>query len=125
MKDLIIESTGETPGVNFNSRTGVLNISGRAYSSGIAVFFKTFEGWLDEYLKAPQAVTTIELHLDYSNSIFKKLMMNFIKKCIGSITGDKNLVIKWYYHAGDEDSIDNGNLTAKIMNFPIQMIEVE
>ena len=124
MENLIIAETPETPEVNFNPESGVLKISGRAYSNDISTFYKKMNEWLDEYLTAPKN-TTVELHLDYYNSIFHKLLFNFLKKCIESIEKEKKLIINWYYHDGDEDSIDAAIHYSKVLEFPITNIESE
>ena len=74
MNNLIIERSVETPEINFNSQTGVLKVSGRAYSGDITQYYKQMSAWLEEYLKEPQQTTVIELQLDYYNSVFIKLL---------------------------------------------------
>jgi hypothetical protein len=124
MDNLIIKETPETPEVNFSSESGILKISGRAYSSDISMFYKGLNEWLDEYLKQPKD-TTVELHLDYYNSVFHKLLFNFLKKCIIAIQGDSKLNITWYYNEGDEDSIDAAIHYSKMLEYPINNVEAE
>ena len=71
MNELLIEKTKETPEINFNPSTGVLKISGRAYSNDIYQLFKPLNAWLNKYLAKPKDITTIELRIEYCNSIFK------------------------------------------------------
>lgn len=125
MDALIINETAETPEINFSSETGVLKISGRAYSNDISMFYKKIDAWLDEYLINPQTTTVIELHLDYYNSIFHKLLFNFLKKCKAILSNDRKLIIKWHYTEGDEDSIDASIHYSKSLDFPIEKIETE
>ncbi|MBA2612726.1 MAG: DUF1987 domain-containing protein [Bacteroidetes bacterium] len=124
MNSLIIAETLETPEINFNSDAGILKITGRAYSSDITVFYKNLSAWLDEYINDPKD-TTVELNLDYYNSVFHKLLFNFLKKCKSVLEKDKKLVIKWYYNDGDEDSIDASINYAKSLDYPIEKIELE
>ncbi|MBL7910828.1 MAG: SiaC family regulatory phosphoprotein [Bacteroidia bacterium] len=124
MNSLIIAETLETPGIDFNPETGVLKISGRAYSSDITVFYKSLSAWLDDYTNNPKD-TVIELYLDYYNSVFHKLLFNFLKKCKTVLEKDKTLVIKWFYNDGDEDSIDASISYAKSLDYPIEKIELE
>ena len=124
MDSLIIAETLESPGIDFNAETGVLKISGRAYSSDITVFYKSLSNWLEEYLNNPKD-TTVELYLDYYNSVFHKLLFNFLKKCKTVLEKDKKLVIKWFYNDGDEDSIDASISYAKSLDYPIEKIELE
>ena len=109
MKDLIIEGGQGTPEVNFNSSTGFLIISGRANANGLTFFYKALDEWLDEYLTNPSELTTVELRLEYTNSVFLKLLYTFLDKCKIVETKGKKLIIKWYHAAGDEDSLDDAN----------------
>lgn len=123
MDDLIIESTNETPEINFSATSGVLKISGRAYSNDISSFYKNLSNWLEGYLMDPQKTTTIELQLDYYNSIFIKLLFYFFEKSKTVFQKDKKLIIKWYYQKGDEESIDDAIRISKIINLPIEKVE--
>ena len=125
MANLIIAETPETPEINFSSDSGILKISGRAYSNDITIFYKQLDNWLEEYLTSPQGTTIVELHLDYYNSIFHKLLFNFLKKCKSITEHGKNLIIKWYSTEGDEDSIDASHHYARTLEFPIENIETE
>jgi hypothetical protein len=125
MTNLIIEETPETPEINFDAAIGVLKISGRAYSNDISIFYKQLDSWLEEYLIAPNDITAIDLHLDYYNSIFHKLLFNFLKKCKAITETGKKVVINWYYHEGDEDSIDAAIHYSKTLDYPIEKIETD
>jgi len=125
MKNLIIPETPETPEINFDPETGVLKISGRAYSNDISIYYKQLDSWLEEYLTSPKDKTIVELHLDYYNSIFHKLLFNFLKKCKAVTETGKKLIINWYYHHGDEDSIDASIHYSKTLDYPIEKIETE
>ncbi len=125
MKDLIIEGTQDTPEINFNAKTGILLIKGRANAGGMSVFYKTMEAWLVEYLKNPNENTTVDLRLEYMNSVFNKLLYIFLDKCKGIINMKKGLIIKWYHYKEDEDAIDECLRFSKIIDFPIELIEFE
>jgi hypothetical protein len=125
MENLIIQETPETPEINFDLETGVLKISGRAYSNDISIYYKQLDSWLDEYLTSPKDITIVELHLDYYNSIFHKLLFNFLKKCKTLSENGKKLVINWYYPVGDEDSLDASHHYARTLEYPIDNIETE
>ena len=125
MNDLILERTNETPEINFNASSGTLKIIGRAYSNDIRLFYKKLSFWLEEYLKSPQETTTIELQLDYYNSIFIKLLFYFFEKSKDVQQKNKKLVIKWYHQEGDDESADDAIRISKIINYPIERVEIE
>lgn len=125
MNELIIKSTQTTPEINFNPASGILKMSGRAYSSDINLFYKRLDAWLDEYVHAPAEITTIELRLDYYNSIFSKLLFVFFEKSKRVIQKDKNLIIRWHHHIDDTDALDDVTRISRVINFPIEKIEFE
>ena len=122
MNNLIIERTQETPEIHFDCDSGVLRISGRAYSSNISLFYKQMKEWLDEYLKSPQEITIVDLQLDYYNSVFIKLMFYFLEKCKEVVEKDKKLVIKWRCQEDDDESIDDASRISKIVNLPFEIV---
>lgn len=125
MEDLIIESSQGTPEINFNATTGVLRIAGRANANDISLFYKQLDIWLDQYLTKPKDTTTIELQLEYINSVFSKLLFTFFEKCKSVMQKNKKLVIKWYHQKEDEDSIDDAIRYSKIINLPIEQVELD
>lgn len=125
MNDLILERTPETPEINFNSSTGTMKILGRAYSNDISTFYKTMAAWLEEYLKNPQETTTIELQLDYYNSVFIKLLYYFIEQSKSVLQKNKKLIVKWRHQDGDDESVDDAIRISKIINFPIETVALD
>ncbi|CAN5396104.1 hypothetical protein BH10BAC1_BH10BAC1_21180 [soil metagenome] len=123
MNALIIEKTKETPEINFNPTTGVLQITGRAYSNDIYQLFKPLNSWQDQYLANPKNITTIELRIEYCNTIFNKLLLIFLETSKTVLTKNKQLVIKWYYEKGDKESMDDANHNSKLIDFPIEKVE--
>ncbi len=123
MDALIIEKTKETPEINFNPTTGVLKISGRAYSNDIYQLFKPLNAWLDQYLAKPKDITTIELKIEYCNSIFNKLLLIFFENCKSVLQKDKKLIIIWKYEKGDKESVDEANHISKLIGMQIEKVE--
>ncbi len=123
MTELIIEKTKETPEINFNHKTGILKIKGRAYSNDIYQLFKPLNSWLDEYIANPKEITIIDLKIEYCNSIFNKLLIIFLENCKKVIQKNKYLIIKWNYEKEDRESLDEANHISQLINFPIETIE--
>lgn len=125
MDDLLIPAQEDSPEINFNAKDGVLRITGRAYSNDMVNLFKKLNIWLDEYLANPSQQTTLMLQIDYSNSVCSRLVYDFIVKCKNVLNQGKQLNIKWYHYGGDEDGIDYANLVSKLINYPIENIEID
>lgn len=122
MEDLIIQGTDGTPEISFSAKTGILHFSGKANSNNIKIFYKKLEDWLTEYCNAPCETTTIELEIEYINSVFSKLLLNFLEKSKMVLAKEKQLVIKWFHYADDEDGLEECDLYSRIVNYPFQKI---
>ena len=124
MNELIIEKTNETPEINFNPISGVLRMKGRAYSNDIYQLFKPLNTWLDEYLSKPKEITTIDINIEYCNSIFDKLLLIFFENCKAVLQKDKKLVIIWHYEKDDKESADEAtNHISQLIGLPIEKKE--
>ena len=123
MNELYIEKTKETPEIDFNHKTGILKISGRAYSNDIYQLFKPLNSWLDEYVANPKEITTVELKIEYCNSIFNKLLVIFLETCKKVELKEKKLVLRWHYEKADKESLDDANHMSRLIKFPIESIE--
>lgn len=122
MEDLLIPRTDGTPQINFNAKTGILHFSGKANSNNIKVFYKKLEDWLTLYCESPCETTIIELDIEYINSVFSKLLLNFLEKSKSVLSKDKKLIIKWFHYADDEDGLEECDLYSRIVNFPFERI---
>jgi hypothetical protein len=122
MEDLNIAGTDGTPEVKFNATTGVLHFSGRANSNNIKIFYRRPDEWLTEYIKNPAETTTVEVNVEYINSVFNKLLLNFLEKSKTVLSKDKKLVVKWFLYADDEDGQEECDLYSRILNFPFEKI---
>jgi len=125
VNELIIEKTKETPEINFNPNSGVLKMSGRAYSNDIYQFYKPLNFWLEEYLINPKDTTVIDIKLEYCNSVFNKLLLAFFVKCKSVIAKDKKIIINWYHEKDDKDSLDDANRISRIIQLEITKIEFD
>jgi hypothetical protein len=122
MEDLIIAGTDGTPEVKFSAKTGVLRFSGRANSNNIKLFYRRPDEWLTEYIKDPADTTIVEVNIEYINSVFNKLLLNFLEKSKTVLSKDKKLIVKWYLFPDDEDGQEECDLYSRIINFPFEKI---
>ncbi len=124
MNKLFIEKTKDTPEINFNASTGLLKISGRAYSNDIYEFYNEFSIWMDEYFQAPKETTTMVLQIEYCNTIFNKLLIKIFEKGKTVLLKNKKLIIKWYYEKDDKDSLEEAVFLSNSIDYPIEKIEI-
>lgn len=102
MESLIINGKEDTPEFNFNSSSGILQIVGNSYPDDPFEIFTPAIKWVDEYIKTPLDLTTIEIKLNYLNTASSKQITEFLKK-FENVPSGKKALIKWYFDKMDED----------------------
>jgi hypothetical protein len=123
MGNLIIPKTNKTPEINF-SVNGKLSISGRGMAEDPKKFYKPVVEWVDRYLENPSLVNEISISLEYIQTGDVRIIMDILRKF--SLPSNKNLqlVIKWYYEKDDHDQKEMGESLSRLINMPIQLIEL-
>ena len=123
MENIKIEGTPKTPTVNFDSKVGRLELSGRSIPENSIEFYKPLLDWIESYGGTPQNKTEVDIKLEYFNTSSSKCILDVFKKLEG-VTGTE-MIINWYYEEDDEDMLEAGEDYQAIINIPFKMIEVE
>ena len=124
MEKLYLETTHNSPKVDFNPETGVLEISGRAIPEDAHMFFKSLFTWVKEYVASDPINTVVEIKLDYLNSSAHKLLMEFFEILKTLHLSDQKLIVKWFYEKYDEEIHEIGEEYANSTGIPFEIIEV-
>jgi len=125
MKTLTIEGTPKTPMVKFDGDTGKVEIKGRSIPENSIEFYKPLVEWLDEYGKAPHALTDVHVQLEYFNTSSSKCILDVFKKFETIVKAGHEVLINWYYEEDDEDMLEAGEDYQSIVKVPFKMVEVE
>ena len=125
MADLNLEGSPKTPTIEFNSGSGYLLIRGRSIPENSIEFYKGLIESLEEYNKAPQSNTKVDIQLEYFNTSSSKCILDVFKKLEAINAGNSEVIINWYYEEDDEDMLEAGEDYQAIINVPFKMIEVE
>ena len=125
MDNLIIEESKQTPKVNFNASTGILEISGRSIPENTFEFFNPVLLWLDEYSQNAQDVTTINVNLEYFNTSSSKYILEIFKRLKGLINDGKEVLVKWYYEEDDEEMMETGEDYEDVSGLTFEIIALE
>lgn len=117
MNTLSIKATEDTPGINFDATTGVLEISGRSLPEDAAGFYKPVLDWLKQYVSSAKANSSLAMKLEYFNTASSKIILD-IFNIIEKITADKKVI--WYFDKDDEDMQEAGEEFSEIVNIPFE-----
>jgi sulfur relay (sulfurtransferase) DsrC/TusE family protein len=118
-----ILSTKCTPEISLDP-VGIIKITGRSINENVTGFSEQIDEWIDDYMSNPAEITTVDIYLEYFNSVNFKIYFNLLKK-IGSIKMiNKKYSINWYYEEGDEDILEKGEDISSALNIPFNFIMI-
>lgn len=125
MENLHLVASPKTPQVNFDSKTGTLELRGRSIPENSIEFYQPLNEWIDSYGTNPCANTVIDVKLEYFNTSSSKCILDLFKK-LERLNGNKTEVsVNWYFEVDDEDMEEAGEDYQAIVRLPFKMIEVE
>jgi len=115
MENLQIEKTPESPAVNFNADSGILEIKGRSIADDIVHFYRPILSWIDNYCKKPHQKTVMKMFFLYYNTGTSKSISEILKKLDELHKKGFDVKVCWYYDEGDEGSMEDGEDFREIM----------
>lgn len=122
MQSLIIEKTKNTPGVLFDKRKGIFELSGKSIPINRVEFYQPVLSWFQEYFIYPNPITVIEFKLDYINSRSMKALVSFFNQLESFTSEGMNIQIHWYYKEFDKDNFENGLFFSSLVDVPFLFI---
>jgi len=123
MNTLIIERTSNTPYIEFNPETGILEIEGRSIPENPGEFFNNLLEWIDEYFKSPKETTKINVQLEYINSGSSKLLLEFFRRIKNYHESGNECIVNWYYEEDDESVMELGEHYKNTLKMPFNLID--
>ncbi|MFI5219843.1 MAG: DUF1987 domain-containing protein [Bacteroidia bacterium] len=110
MENLIINPGIKTPNINFNSVTGILEISGKSIPENSVEFYRPLYEWLDQYAQQPNKQTQFIVRLEYFNTSSSKCLLDIFRKLEAvNKAGASEITVRWLYEADDEDMMEAGD----------------
>ncbi len=122
MENIVLDGTGRTPYVSFDSQAGKLEISGRSIPENSITFYKPLFDWVDNYVQSPKDNTTVIFNLEYFNTSSSKCILDLLRKLETLKDTNNATEIKWYFDEGDEDMEESGNDFKSLINLDIELV---
>ncbi len=123
MESLIIESTSDTPKVNLDAVSGVLEIEDRCFPEDATRFFTPIIEWMKLYAANPTSSTQFNFKLEYYNtSSSKQLFKVFL--ILEDISKTHDVLVNWYYSKSDTDMLLSGERYSQLLNLNFKMVEM-
>lgn len=120
MDNLIIEKTLSTPGVNFNSTSGICQLTGSSYPENSIKFFTPLINWITQFAEQGKGGITLDLRLTYINTSSTKCILDILKFLEDVHKKGSNIKINWYYPQDEEDLRETGEELTEYINLPVE-----
>jgi len=122
MDVLTIIAGNNTPAISMDANNQLISISGRSLPENAPAFFEKCFEWVSAYITTAdtEKKTIIELKLEYFNTSSSKLIYELLKQ----LSALKNVYIKWYFAADDEDMEETGLEFMELINAPFELVEL-
>ena len=118
MENLIIEASIDTPSILMDAQKGYFEISGKSYPEDTLEFYSPVLGWMNEYSKNPQPLSTFAFKMNYFNSSSYKPILDLILKLEEMKQNNFQIKIEWHYKSGDTDMKETGEEFAEVITIP-------
>lgn len=118
MEDLILSATPQTPLINFNGASGVMEIKGRSIPDQPDEFWLPILNWFESYLMDPKPLTIIKIDLEYFNISSSKRILFLLYKLNELVEKGNEAQVEWHYRLSDEDMYEVGQDYAYMVKVP-------
>jgi len=105
-KDLIIEATRTSLGIEYLYSKGLLRLSGDSYPENAADFFQPLLQWVNEYVRVPHEQTTVEFRVKYFNTSSSRYIFQIMEILHTFEARDNAVKVVWISQGQDDDMLD-------------------
>jgi hypothetical protein len=123
MENFHIEGSTYIPKIDFNAKTGVLEIEGESYHEYTMEFFQPIFNWLEEFLSEGGKTVTLNFRMSYFNTSSSRRFLEILTMLEDYQNNKKGKVtVNWYYEENDVDMLESGEEYADDVDLPFNLI---
>ena len=119
----LIESTRNTPTINFNAENGSLEISGRSMPENTRKFYDPIIAWLHNFKPDPSLEISLTINLSYLNTSSTIAMLEVLKTIAKLKENGNTVKVLWHYDQYDEDMKMAGEDISSISELDFEYVE--
>ena len=108
MSKLQIKGTFDTPQIDFDPATGVLEMGGRSLPANVHEFYSSIVKEIFDYYENPKDETVCTFKMDFVNSSSSKIFQDILNGLNDLIDAGKSVKVNWFYKFGDDDMKELG-----------------
>ena len=123
MNNLFIIKEKGTPEIDFNSVTGILNITGQSYPEDSSEFYVEVLAWVREFIKSVDMKVVFNVNLQYFNTSSSKAILDIFDILENYFKLGNEVEVNWYYAEEDDDIYDHGIEFTEDLSLPYKIIK--
>ncbi len=124
MDQLVLEPKAKTPLINFDGKSGLMEMKGMSCSENSLEFYKPVLDWVEKYGKSPVGSTTVNIEFKYFNTSSAKCILDVLEKFANIYNMGNNVVFNWNYENNDEEMLEAGENFSEILGIPFKIKEL-
>lgn len=126
MEIFTIEETSKTPLFQLDNKANRVKIVGKIIAENPINFFTKIEEGIESFSsKKKEDNITVDIYIDYFNTVCSKYFLKFLRKVINSKEHANQVIINWHYDSDDTEIKESGEDYAMIINHHFNFIEVK
>ena len=123
MQIFSIEASSNSPKILIDGNHGVLEISGISTLKQAGDFYRQVERWIRAFNLTDPSTQTVNIMLDEIDGRSAYWMLHILQQLEGLYqTGNRNLVVNWYYNAGNRKMLMAGKEYRMNVRLPFNIV---
>ena len=121
----LIEPTRNTPFINFDYGSGILELKGVSSPENSLEFYNPVFKAVDKYREMGMENLEVNMALEYFNTSSSKCLYQIFKGIKRIADGGRSVVINWMYDIDDEDMREVGEDYSDILGLEFNYMEMD
>lgn len=123
MENINIEPTKKS--LEVECAAGYFKLSGNSILSDPRKFFKPIVEWMEEYLKNPEELTTVDLKLEYVDTASVQSVFDIMRMFKLLQDQKKELIVNFYFEFDDPELLELGEIMEGRLGIKFNFIEYQ
>ena len=123
MKEIVIEPTKTTFGVEFNFSKGKLRFTGNSYPENAIEFFQPLINKLKAFLKSSRKPLVVVFDVNYFNTSSSKYLFKIMELIDEYKKRGNDVQIYWHFFDGEEDMLETWRELMNELDLEFSVVE--
>ncbi len=123
LKDIKISPTKKTPEILANASTGYVRLAGMLYPDNSYATYNELYQWIIEYFEENKRKFRMDFRIKGMSDESYHWVIEYLKKLDKYYKDGRDIEVRWYYDADDEDVMEDGEDLEELVSFSFKFME--